>query len=116
MTIDAAAIPRPARVEVETLTTLQQSRWRDGALLFSREPDPANRRRRWGLIYETAPAAVGDALRRHFAAYHGTDFTWTPPGSNQPVRVIYSEPTSIDWANPASCSARVYLEECLAHD
>lgn len=115
MTIDVAAMPRPSRVEVEPQTNLQQSRWRDGAPLVSRDPDPANSLRRWVLVYENVHAAVGAALREHFRAHHSQDWDWTPPGSLQPRRVIYAEATHIDWQNATTCNARVFLEEALAH-
>lgn len=116
MTIDVSALPRPSRVEVEPRTNLQQSRWREGTPLVTRDPDPANARALWSLSYEKVHAVVGSALREHYQAHHDVDWDWTPPGSLQARRVIYAEPTSIDWQNPTTCDARVFLEEVLAHD
>lgn len=115
--IAADALPRPSLVEFEDGTVrLQSSGWRSGGLLRTREPDPQLRPRRWSLTYERVHGAVAAALRAHFAEHGNRDFDWTPPGSSFPARVIYREPTTIDWDNATSASCRVFLEEVLAHD
>jgi hypothetical protein len=117
VTIDADALPRPSRVEWEDGTVRVQSNgWRSGGILRTRTPDPQLRPRRWSLIYERVHGAVAAALRAHFAEHGNTDFAWTPPGTSIAARVIYREPTTIDWDNATSASCRVFLEEVLAHD
>lgn len=117
MYIDADALPRPSRVEVEDGAALETSGSRGGAgLLFGREPDPEVRPRTFALVYESSHGVIGEAVRAHYKLYAFTDFDWTPPGGAYPIRVIYVEGPTAAWDTVASTSIRIVLEEQLAHD
>lgn len=115
--IDANALPTPSKVEAEQQNAVvQSSAWRSGSILQSRDVDPTNRPRIWTLIFERVNGATGSAIRQHFAAHCLRDFSWTPPGESTARRVIHREPPTLDWESSTTLSARVYLEEVLAHD
>jgi len=116
MTIDATALPVPARVEFEDGAVFEQSQWQQLGILRTRFPDAANRPQLLTLHYEDKHGAVCAVVRAHYAAWCNSDFDWTMPGASNSSRFVHRAPPTIDWTNPASATARVYLEEVLAHD
>jgi hypothetical protein len=114
--IDAASLPRPARVEFEDGSVMNASPWRDGTVLRTAKPDAQVAPRRLQLIYESTPAAALKAVRDHYRQWCDTDWDWTCPGDSAPSRWIYREPTQIKFATNASGSGRASIEEALAHD
>lgn len=117
MTIAKDALPTPSTVDLEQLTARQQSSaWRSGGILRTRDADPQNRPRRWTLTYQLANGATLAAVRQHFQQHNLTDFDWTPAAGAAAARVIHREPPTLDWDSSTTGTARVFLEEVLAHD
>lgn len=122
MGFDTPQLPMPTRVNERDLSVIHRSRgWRDGGLLLSNEPDenvPLNSAlypRAWELVYQRARGNLLRVLQQHYDEFFATAFEWTPPGGADALMVIYEQPTTIQWDTAVMGSARVFLEEPMAH-
>lgn len=116
MTWANAQLPTPSAIEWEDGTAFYtSSKWQQGGTFAVRVPDEQVDPRRFALVYQQKPAAVLNALRSHLEQFFGTSFDYTPPGESVALRVVYAEATRIQWTNPTTGEARVFLEEALAH-
>lgn len=113
-TIQAGNLPRPSAVEIRAVDVVGQSN--AGNFLFTRQPDTALRGRVFLFIYDAAPAAVADAIRRHYREHFAKTFTVKLPRTGEVVRVRHLSSPSIQWHSAAAASATVELEEALAHE
>lgn len=110
MSVFAAA----SYVDAEPLDTAEQSDWRTGLLLTRMVTN--RRRTRWTVRWDNAQPGVLAELERHYAANRLIPFTFTPPGGTAKSVVYTDQPPQLTWANAATGSATVTVEECLATD
>jgi hypothetical protein len=112
--IGANSLPPPHQADVADdsarLVTV------DGQLPFGRIPDPQVQPRRWRLSWTGLVRETAMAIDAHFAAYPDAVWQLRLPGG-EVARVQWTEPPTIQWANPAFASSVAgEVEEALAFD
>lgn len=112
--IGANSLPPPHQVDVvdETVRLVTA----EGQLPFGRVPDPQVQPRRLRLSWVGLVAATAQAIDAHFAAY--PDAVWQLRlAGGEVARVQWSQPPTIQWANPAFASSVAgEVEEALAYE
>lgn len=113
MTIAADNLPMPHLVGSADETPVLRTA--AGAMPWVRVPDSQVDPRRLRLAWQEVPAAVADAIRRHFAAHWSASWALTLPRSGEVVVVTWAAPPSIQWINSAFANVTGEVLETLAH-
>lgn len=114
-TIAKNALPPPHRVAPQDETVMHTSP--QTQLPFQHVPDPTLNPRTFRVSWLSVPAAVGDAIRRHYDEHHGEVFAFTIPRTGEVVNVMWLNHPNIQWASGLmAASVTGELEEALAYD
>lgn len=115
--IDQLALPNPSSVTTEDGSVVRVSSAAGGNVIVQDRPDAGLSPVLLSLAYASGTLrATLLALRDHYTQWHCGDFDWVMPGETIARRWIYREPTQIKFETAGAGSARVTLEEVLAHD
>lgn len=112
--VNGDILPRASLVNVtETQIVNYSATWRGGSILHVHVPDSTLDLRQWEVAYDNVYGALAAVLRGHYRTFQGATFRFVPPGAAvaAAVQVFYRQPTTIDWQNAISATARVFIEE-----
>jgi hypothetical protein len=114
VTIAANVLPTPhsASLRDESITRRSAA----GRMPFFQKPDPTLKPRRFALAWQRVPAAVGDAITRHYDEHTHEVWQLRLPRTGEVVLVLWTSPPSRQRGPAPTVSITAEVLEVLAHE